>query len=261
MIALFSALVAAAAGPVDGSTLVSVELVSDTAQLTPGQTATLGARFRVAEGWHIYWTNPGDSGLATEVALTGPGGVSLGEARYPGPDRFALPGDIVNYGYEGEVTLLVPITAPREIGPGGTVEVTGEASWLVCRESCLRGEAAVSKALRVAAPGTAPAPGDGAEAIAAARRRLPTPVEASPGATTGVEGRTLKVRLPASRDAAFFPSLALEDALASAALRQDGEATLLTLTLAADAARAEPLTGVLKVTRADGPRWYTITAP
>ncbi|MCA8925036.1 MAG: hypothetical protein KDD82_24715, partial [Planctomycetes bacterium] len=33
-------------------------------QVAPGGSTTLAVRFELSEHWHLYWTNPGDSGDA-----------------------------------------------------------------------------------------------------------------------------------------------------------------------------------------------------
>ena len=53
-----------AAAPAHASSKnVKASLVSETASLRPGQPVTLGLRLEMADGWHTYWKNPGDSGL------------------------------------------------------------------------------------------------------------------------------------------------------------------------------------------------------
>lgn len=39
-----------------------VELLAQQTALLMGQENLLGVRFTLENGWHIYWTNPGDSG-------------------------------------------------------------------------------------------------------------------------------------------------------------------------------------------------------
>ena len=87
----------------------------------------LGVRFQLAPGWHIYWLNPGDSGMATEVEAASDT-VTLGAARFPGPERFLSPGDITSYGWSDEVVVLLPIE--------GEGQVAVEATWLVCKDVC-----------------------------------------------------------------------------------------------------------------------------
>ena len=68
---LFS--VPAAANPVRADH-IDVELVSATNSVEPGGTLTLALRLKADEHWHTYWKNPGDSGLATQIAWTLPEG-------------------------------------------------------------------------------------------------------------------------------------------------------------------------------------------
>ena len=80
-------------------------------------------------GWHVYWRNPGDAGLPTEIAWTLPPGFTAGEIAWPTPERFVV-SDIGNYGYAGSVDLLVPIAAdPKASGPtpGGTAPIRAQA--------------------------------------------------------------------------------------------------------------------------------------
>jgi hypothetical protein len=65
--------VAAVVGAAD-TPHVGARLVSDTASLEPGSTVRVGVLFEMEPGWHVYWKNPGDSGLATEVLLEPPVG-------------------------------------------------------------------------------------------------------------------------------------------------------------------------------------------
>jgi thiol:disulfide interchange protein DsbD len=53
---------------------VTVELVSDVAALAPGASFTLGLRYVVEQEWHVYWVNPGDSGIEPKVRWRAPAG-------------------------------------------------------------------------------------------------------------------------------------------------------------------------------------------
>lgn len=119
--------------------LVSAVLVSTTVGTVPH----LAVVYTIAPGWHIYWENPGESGMPTvaEFGLTG-----VGPAKYPGPDKFVGAGDIVNYGWENRAALLFPLTNP---GTSGTVHA--ETRWLACREDgCVPGSASLSLVLPAA---------------------------------------------------------------------------------------------------------------
>jgi DsbC/DsbD-like thiol-disulfide interchange protein len=100
-----------------------------------GQT-WLGVHYEIADGWHIYWENPGQSGLATSAKLTG---VDAKGPVFPGPELFMLPGGIVNNGYEHDATLLF------RVRDGNSVHVNTQ--WLVCRDECITGSAELDASL------------------------------------------------------------------------------------------------------------------
>src|SRR5258707_14977487 len=89
---------------------VEAELVPENTALTPGRPLTVALRLAMQRGWHTYWQNPGDSGLPTTIEWKLPAGLSAGPIQWPVP-RVLPVGPLVNYGYEGEVLLLVDIAA------------------------------------------------------------------------------------------------------------------------------------------------------
>src|SRR5271157_2635626 len=70
----------------------AVDLVSEQTSVQPARPFWVGLRFQLEQGWHIYWTNPGDSGEPPRVKM-GPSGRISGRpsalAR-PTPDRGSL---------------------------------------------------------------------------------------------------------------------------------------------------------------------------
>ncbi len=133
---------------------VKAKLVADVAAVEPGATFTVGVLLTMDKGWHVYWRNPGDAGLATEVLWKLPKGFSVGPLRWPVPVTFVQPGDIVGYGYEHTVLLTARVTAPKELD-GKRVTIGAEASWLACKDVCLPGEASLELDLSVGAAKTA----------------------------------------------------------------------------------------------------------
>ena len=129
---------------------IEVELVSRTQAIVPGTITELGLRFLPETHWHTYWQNPGDSGIAPELAWSLPENASIGEIRWPYPERIEI-GHLVNYGYEGEHVLPVRFTPPPGLVVGDTLSVSVNASWLVCRVECIPGEATLSLSLPVVA--------------------------------------------------------------------------------------------------------------
>ncbi|MGX7705860.1 protein-disulfide reductase DsbD family protein [Methylobacterium sp. Gmos1] len=186
--------------------LVRAELVTQEGAVGPGATLTAGVRLTMKPGWHVYWRNPGDSGLPPEIAWTLPAGFSAGSVAWPAPERIPV-GDLMNFGYEGEVLLTVPVTAPDSLG-AGPVPLKAKVSYLVCERECVPGEATLSTSLPVAPAGTSPRPDPRhAGLFAQGRERLPVPAPwpvrmVQDGATP-----VLTIDAPGlkARDVAFFP--------------------------------------------------------
>jgi DsbC/DsbD-like thiol-disulfide interchange protein len=162
--------------PVQATLLPSVDAA------VPGQEFLLGVRMKLKPHWHTYWINPGESGAATKVVMSGPAGFEFGEIQWPLPTRIEIDGG-VTYGYEDEVLLLIPVKAPKELGTTGNVTLTADASWLVCKESCIEGNAKLSIKLPIAAQ-SKPA---NAELFEKWRAQLPMPKEKGPEVMSKVE--------------------------------------------------------------------------
>ena len=80
--------------------------------------------FRLEQGWHIYWVNPGDSGEAPRVQWNFPKGFRAGDIRWPAPVRLVT-GTVIDYGYQGRVLLSVPLQVPADYKPGAPDEARG----------------------------------------------------------------------------------------------------------------------------------------
>jgi DsbC/DsbD-like thiol-disulfide interchange protein len=120
---------------------VKATLMADVAAVKPGATFNVGVLLEIAPGWHVYWINPGDSGLPTEVKFQFPEGFKAGDLRYPTPSRFSTPDGAASFGYGGRVLLTAPVEAPAELKDLKELKLTASASWLVCKEVCLPGTA------------------------------------------------------------------------------------------------------------------------
>jgi thiol:disulfide interchange protein DsbD len=137
----------AAAQPVDTGHLVA-ELVARDQSIAPGATTYVALRQKIDKGWHTYWRNSGDSGEATRIAWTLPAGWTAGDIVWPAPKRQPT-GPLMNYGYQDEVLLPVPITAPASAKPGETVTLKAHATFLVCEEICVPEDAELTLSLPV----------------------------------------------------------------------------------------------------------------
>jgi thiol:disulfide interchange protein DsbD len=265
--ALAAALPAWAAGPPDPKDLAKPELFTETASAAPASTLWVDLHLQIQPGWHVYWRNPGDSGLATAIDWHLPPGFSAGDMLWPVPEHF-VQNDIGNYGYAGTADLLVPITVPKEVAAGDTATLAADISWLACAEICIPGGAELSLGLPVASGPVAPDPA-AAKLFAAIRDRLPLPapfptrfVSASDEYRLLVPERAIEgLRDPT---AAFFPydgSLIDQAAEPRLSHRAGGLELGLKKAMAAPHVAPAALGGVLLLRGGDGPeRAYEIAA-
>jgi len=135
-----------------GEELVTARMLADVKSVAPGRPFAVGVMLEVKEGWHVYWKNPGDAGMATSVKLSLPQGFSAGPLRWPKPETFKQPGDITGYGYTGKVMLISTITPPKDLAVGSKVAISAEATWLACKDMCVPGEKRLVLELGVADP-------------------------------------------------------------------------------------------------------------
>ncbi len=129
---------------------VKLTLASSVAEAAPGEPFELALKFEFPSGFHIYWENPGDSGLAPQVNWKLPEGFKAGPLQFPAPTRHEASG-LVTYVLEGSPILLTTVTPGEDAKVGSTVEIGADVSWLVCKESCFRGSKSVSVSIPVAA--------------------------------------------------------------------------------------------------------------
>ncbi len=202
LLVFFGLAVAAHANPVQRPH-IEAELVAASEGIEPGQTLTVALRLKMQKHWHTYWKNPGDSGLPTRIEWSLPAGFQAGDIQWPAPRRIDV-GPLANYGYEGEVFLLTDIRAPGSVS--GAVPVRAKASWLVCEEICIPGDAELSLMLPV---GPAMPNSKWATRIEAARDALPRVLDEVRAAAT-LAGNEWLLTLPSdaapgARRIAFFP--------------------------------------------------------
>ena len=124
-----------------------VRLLSDHTTVVPGMPFRLGVELVPDAHWHSYWKSPGDIGMPLSLDWTLPDGTTVGDARFPIPERFDQSG-IVSYGYDGPVLVFAPVTLPADT-PAGTVDATVHAHWLVCESICVPGESTLHLPLTV----------------------------------------------------------------------------------------------------------------
>jgi thiol:disulfide interchange protein len=126
-------------------TQVQLLLSADPAK--PGDTIWAGVDLKMDAGWHTYWKNPGESGIATTIKWDLPPGVTAGEIQWPLPEKLP-PAEVTTFGYEHEVMLLVPLTLATNLPPGPLV-LKAAVSWLECEQQCVPGSTNVEAMLNI----------------------------------------------------------------------------------------------------------------
>ncbi len=199
---------AAAAGPVVNSGHIESELIAQESGVAPGGTVYVALRQKIIPGWHTYWRNPGDAGEATKIAWTLPAGWSAGDMVWPAPIKAKL-GPLLDYAYEGQVLIPVPITAPANAQPGTTISLNAAVQYLVCQDVCVPEDAKLTLLLPVVAAAPTADPQWGA-AIGDVLAKAPKP--AGLKAVFKLDGPTLKLAITGAplkgadmADAYFYP--------------------------------------------------------
>ncbi|MFP4156212.1 MAG: protein-disulfide reductase DsbD family protein [Opitutales bacterium] len=168
----------------------TLELIAETEQVVPGEPLQLAVHFDLEPHWHIYWKNPGASGLPPEFTWDLPEGWAAGEPQFPAPERLDLDG-LVSYAYEEAATFIVPVETTEGLAVGEKVRIGVDVFYLICEDVCLPGEASLSLELEV---GDSVEPGPDADRFAAARAEQPdegTPWQLSPS----ISDETMHLRI------------------------------------------------------------------
>jgi len=259
-------------------------LIAEDSKVAPGGEVIIGLRLKPEAGWHVYWRNPGDSGLPTKIRWTLPAGTTAGDIQWPYPELATL-GTLVNYGYGDDTVLLVPIRVASDATPGQKLNLVADVNWLICKDLCIPGKASYSLPLEIGAKTEA----DPAQAalFAQARATLPLPMPpdwqahfaiepptgTAPGAApaddpvAATAGRAVTLALshawlPAGAELSFFPiPKKLIQYGAPQRIAREGQDLRLSQALSPEfTASPDTFDGVLVARSADGTRAYEISA-
>lgn len=120
---------------------ISTSLISSVSEVRAGDAFYAIVRMDIERAWHVYWTNPGDTGIATSIEWQLPKGFSVQSVQFPTPMKF-VSSEGVSYGHEGQLLILARIKTP--LGAQGKVRLAANLDWLACIEACIPGRAQVS---------------------------------------------------------------------------------------------------------------------
>jgi len=246
---------AAIASPVGaaGPTHLAVSILAESEAPAPGRATRLAIRFVPEQGWHGYWSNPGDSGLPPKVSWTAPAGVTFGPLLHPAPELLEVAG-LASFVHSGTHVLLTEMRLPGGMEKGAKLPLRAKLEWLACTDRlCVPERAELTLDLEV---------GDGR--ISAANRAVfakasaALPKRATTDGTYSLDGRqlllSLPVRLSSPGRARFYPDQT--GVLGATAQRTRATPEGVEIRLPALARVPAPLTGVVT----DGKRSYRVRA-
>ncbi len=127
---------------------VTASLIADVDQVEPGIPFRVGVHFTIPHPWHIYWKNPGDSGLPTRITFSAPEGSYIHPVTWPLPVAFTQPGDIHGYGYTGDTLFYTEVSPPSDVKTK-QFDIVAKIKWLNCSTVCIPGKAEKTLSLPV----------------------------------------------------------------------------------------------------------------
>lgn len=119
----------------DESPKVKIRLLPEHANVQPGEELWIGIDQSIAQGWHTYWKNPGDSGTPLNISWTNLD-IEAGPLHWPSPHKIPYE-RLMNYGYENKLVVLQKLKLPENLPTHLPVTLTANIEILVCKETCI----------------------------------------------------------------------------------------------------------------------------
>lgn len=237
---------------------LSATVISERGGFVPGEVSWIGLAMDMEPGWHTYWPGDNDTGSATRIEVSAPEGWTVGSPVWPAPIRYVGDGDLIDYVYEGQALVLIPVTVAKDAKVGESASIMFDTEWLVCKTACIPGSARMDLTMAVQAESQPSKAAGVADRFAKARARVPKPAsEAGPSLKTAWSGSTLTISFTGAKRLAFYPaadSLKMADAIKQGV--REGDRLELGFARPAegqgDEAPRTRVLGVLEVTNATG---------
>lgn len=124
-----------------------IQLITDAEAVAPGAPFRAAVRIEMDPGWHIYWRNSGEAGLATEILWRGP--FEVGDHAWPAPSVYdEADGFITTYGYSDEAVFVAEARLGEDFEEE-TATLVAIADFLVCEVDCIPGRVTLETVLPV----------------------------------------------------------------------------------------------------------------
>ena len=112
----------------------SVEILIESKEIYTNENLVLGIRFDLEPGWHVYWKNPGDSGLPPDINWVTEDGARLDKILWPAPEK-TPENPLMTYGYYNELVLPLIFKIDKKFSE--FKESSIEINFLICELICI----------------------------------------------------------------------------------------------------------------------------
>ena len=117
-----------------------IELLVETNEIVANEDFVIGIKFEIEPGWHIYWKNPGDSGLPAEIKWKNTETIEFKKFLWPSPQK--TPEEpLMTYGYYNEVVLPAIFSVDSDYIKNGPSIF--EIDFLICEKICIPEKAVI----------------------------------------------------------------------------------------------------------------------
>ena len=184
---------------------ITARLISSSDTVAPGGDVYVAVDYTPTKGWHTYWKNPGDTGLAPKITWDLPDGITAANPQFQPPVLLPTLG-LMSYGYDGRNILLVKLHNGSHFANGDALPLHAKVDFLVCADVCVPESLTLNLKLAVGAPGDN---GDAAT-VKKGLAGLPKP---GPAGTVDIANGQVEFGFPLTdadaKGAYFFPDQAI----------------------------------------------------
>lgn len=119
-------------------TLVTVKISPLTADYNIDGKIVYAASFDIKDNWYIYWINPGDAGMETNISILNGDEEIPVDVFFPFPAKYESEG-LASYGFKGKPNFFFSL--PDNFR--ATYPLKFKVSWLACKDVCIPGNEVV----------------------------------------------------------------------------------------------------------------------
>jgi len=125
-------------------TNTSVDIFSSITKAAPMQPFSVLIKMTPKNNWHIYWNNPGDTGVETKINVKSDE-AKIKLVKQSAPNRFLVQNIITQFAYDNDAYWLFEIIPNSN--DKKSLNLTFDISWQECRDECVA--VSVTKSLRL----------------------------------------------------------------------------------------------------------------